>query len=163
MGGLSTSFNGAPGAAGVPGMVECGTCGCAVPACNWVYRDCECDTVLDSCDGSSDDGSESDASYDDNLNRCWLIRPKARASKISFEFTRFDTEATTHEARVTSDVPSPSAKAATYGVEWQLNDDLALFRARMARSSHGEAGASQTVRELMQTALSAPVAKKSPS
>jgi hypothetical protein len=42
MGSLSTSFNDAPSAAGVPGMVECGTCGCAVPACNLISHRARC-------------------------------------------------------------------------------------------------------------------------
>jgi hypothetical protein len=75
-------------------MLGNGVCetACSRRECNWDYRDCECDHVLDTCEGMSNDGSDVDTSYDNNLERCWLIRPKARASRIHLHWTRFDTE-----------------------------------------------------------------------
>lgn len=61
-------------------------------SCNWDFRDCECDVVIDSCYGSLTDGSIAAASYEDNVRKCWLIRPKPYASQIMLYFNRFDVE-----------------------------------------------------------------------
>ena len=69
---------------------------CARAECNWDYRDCECATVLDVCDGSYSDGSEAHAPYNSDESRCWLLRPKrdgGALSRIHLHWDRFETEA----------------------------------------------------------------------
>ena len=91
-------------------MLGNGVCesACSRSECNWDYRDCECERVLDTCEGVSGDGSDSDTSYDNNVNQCWLIQPKARASRIHLHWTRFDVTTAALDPTHPLEIASPS-------------------------------------------------------
>ena len=117
---------GAPTAAGDQCYIEQlgnGECDpeCMSADCNYDYRDCECDAVLDSRGGYASDGLP-ERDYSNGKRFCWLTPPgkHPHVTKISLSFRRFDTEAWYDAVRV-YDGPStfaPQRSPAADGYLW---------------------------------------------